>query len=245
MGALFYRNCASILAQLEEAELAITQLQTVPRGLLRVSAPEDFGSRFVAPVVAQFMESYAELEIELSLDDRRIDPIEEGFDIVIRLGETASRTHLSREIAPLRRLVVASPRYLDRMGVPNAPDELEDHQLLLNNSDPSGNTWQLHGPGAIKTLNVQPILSSNHDQVLYSACIAGRGIAYLPDYLVGSDLREGRLSHVLPHYVEDTVGIHAIYPEQKHLSARIRLFIDALVENLGPNPPWAVELDEY
>ena len=223
VGALFYRNCSNILAQLEEAELAITQLQSVPRGLLRVNAPEAFGSTFVAPIVAAFMAQHDELEVELGL------------------GETAGKNLLSREIAPLRRLLVASPDYIADRGRPTSPDDLSGHALLLNNHDPSGHHWQLHGPGTIESVSVRPTLSSNSDVVLKAACVGAQGIAYLPDYLVGAELADGQLVHVLPDYVEDTVGIHAIYPENKHLSARVRLFIDALVDALGPNPPWAFD----
>jgi DNA-binding transcriptional LysR family regulator len=243
VGALFYRNCASILAQLEEAELAVTQMQSVPRGLLRVNAPADFGARFIAPAVATFMGRYSDLEIELSLEDRRIDPVEEGFDVVIRMGETGGGHLLSREICPLRRMVVASPAYLAAHGRPDSPDELSTHAALANNQDPSGINWQLHGGGRIETVTLQTVLVSNHDAVLLQACLAGRGVAYMPDYLVGDYLQDGRLVHLLPDYVEDTVGVHAVYPEQKHLSARVRLFIDTLVELLGPQPPWFTEAE--
>lgn len=239
VGALFYRNCASILAQLEEAELAVTQMQSVPRGLLRVSCPEVFGTRFVAPAVAEFMERYEDLEIELSLDDRRVNPNEEGFDIVIRLGETGGRDLLSREVCPMRRMLVAAPSYLDSRGRPQIPDELSEHACLVNNADPTGTNWQLHGPGVIETITVRSALASNNDAVLLAAAQSGRGVAYLSDFLVGDALQAGTLERVLPDYVEETLGIHAIYPEQKHLSARVRLFIDLLVERLGPTPPWS------
>lgn len=238
VGALFYRNCASILAQLEEAELAVTQMQSVPRGLLRVSAPVGFGTSHIAPTVAAFMAKYEDLEIELSLDDRKVNPVEEGFDVVVRLGETGGRELLSREICPMSRLLVASPDYLRARGRPGIPDELSNHVGLLNNQDPSGTAWQLHGPGAIESVTMVPALSSNHDPVLLEACLEGRGIAYLPDYLVGDHVAAGRLERVLPEWIEETVGVHAAYPEQKHLSARVRLFIDLLVERLGPNPAW-------
>lgn len=243
VGALFYRNCASILAQLEEAELAITQMQSVPRGLLRVSAPADFGGRYIAPAIAKFMGRYEDLEIELCLEDRRVDPMEEGFDIVIRLGETGGAHLLSREISPLRRVIVSSSAYLAHAGTPSHPDELNTHASLVNNQDPSGSNWQLHGPGRIETVSLRPALTSNHDTVLLKACVAGCGLAYMPDYLVGELLVSGDLVHVLPEYVEDTVGVHAVYPERKHLSARVRLFIDTLIERLGPRPPWFVDLD--
>ncbi len=244
VGALFYRNCASILAQLEEAELAVTQMQSVPRGLLRVSCPEAFGSRFVAPAVAEFMARHEGLEIELVLEDRRVHPSEEGYDVVVRLGETGGRDLLSREVCPMRRLVVASPKYLAAAGTPQLPEDLKDHQGLVNSADPSGATWQLHGAGTLDAVPVNAVLSSNSDAVLHAACVAGRGIAYLPDWLAGLDLREGRLVHLLKEHVEETVGIHAVYPEQKHLSAKVRLFIDLLVEQLGAEPPWRVDLDD-
>lgn len=238
VGALFYRNCSSILAQLEEAELAVTQMQSVPRGLLRVSSPEDFGGRHVAPAVAAFMGLHDELEIELVLEDRRVHPVEEGYDIVVRLGETGGTDLLSREICPMDRILVAAPKYLAARGRPGDAEELRTHACLVNNAGGAGNTWHLHGPGTIESVDLTPVLASNHDGVLRNACAAGRGIAYLPDYLVGDDLHAGTLERVLPEYVEETVGVHAVYPEQKHLSARVRLFIDLLVERLGATPPW-------
>lgn len=239
VGALFYRNSASILAQLEEAELAVTQMQSVPRGLLRVSCPEAFGCGYIAPAVAAFMGLHQDLEIELILEDRRVHPVEEGYDIVIRLGETGGRDLLSREICPMRRLLVAAPSYVEVRGRPGDVEELRTHHVLVNNAGGAGNTWHLHGPATIESVDLNPSLTSNHDGVLRAACVDGRGIAYLPDYLVGSDLREGALVPILDEYVEQTVGIHAVYPEQKHLSARVRLFIDVLVERLGATPPWA------
>ncbi len=241
VGALFYRNCASILAQLEEAELAVTQMQSVPRGLLRVSSPEDFGVRHIAQAISDFMGMYEDLEIELVLEDRRVNPSEEGYDIVIRLGETASGNLLSREICPLRRLLVASPEYLRDRTTPGDPGELCEHACLINHAGGAGTTWHLHGLGTIESVDLSPALSSNNDSALHTAALQGRGIAYLPDYLVGDDLREGRLVHVLEDFVEDTVGVHAVYPEQKHLSARVRLFIDLLVARLGPQPPWTTQ----
>ena len=238
VGALFYRNCTSILAQLEEAELAVTQMRSVPRGLLRVISPVCFGTRYVADAVAAFMSRYEDIEIELTLEDRRIDPGEEGFDVVVRLGETGGRELLSREVAPMSRLLVASPAYVARHGAPTIPDELPRHPGLVNNQDPNGMTWQIHGPGTIEQVTVPPTLTSNHDEVLLTAAIAGRGLALLPDWLVGRPLAEGKLVHILPEHVEETVGVHAVYPEQKHLSARVRLFIDLLTEHLGPTPPW-------
>ena len=238
VGVLFYRNCASILAQLEEAELAVTQMQSVPRGLLRISAPVAFGTLFVAPAVAELMGRYADLEIELSLDDRRIHPAEEGFDVVIRLGETGGRDLLSREVCPLARMLVASPAYVEARGKPATPEELATHSALVNDQDGSGPSWQIHGNGTIETVTVVPSLTSNNDLVLREACLAGRGVAWMHDYLAAPEVAAGRLVHLLPDHVEETVGVHALYPEAKHLSARIRLFIDLLVERLGPQPPW-------
>lgn len=241
VGALFYRNCASILAQLEEAELAITQMQSVPRGLLRVSAPTAFGIRYVSPAVASFMSRYRDIEIELVLEDRRIDPVEEGFDVVIRLGETGGRDLLSRAVAPMSRSLVASPGYIAAHGRPTIPDELTTHVSLVNNADPNGTTWQLHGPGTMEAITVPPALTSNQDPVLIDACVAGHGIGYLPDCLTAEHIAAGRLVVVMPEWTEETVGVNAVYPEQKHLSARVRLFIDLLIEQLGPQPPWRRE----
>lgn len=237
VGALFYRNCSSILAQLEEAELAITQMQTVPRGLLRVHAPEGFGSRYIGHVMAEFMGTYEDLEVELVLDNRRVDPVEEGFDIVIRLGETAGNRHLSARVAPLRRYMVASTAYLEEHGRPQIPSELANHDCLVLSQD-GGNVWELHSDSSIEKVGVKAVLASNSEAVLRSAMLAGRGIAYLPDHIVGADIASGAAHMVMPEWQEKTVGVHAVYPEQKHLSARVRLFIQAIKDYLGAKPPW-------
>lgn len=246
VGALFYRNCSSILAQVEEAELAVTQLQTVPRGLLRVSAPDAFGQRYLVDAIADFMALHDDLEVHFTLDSRAVDPVEEGYDVVVQLGGTRSNRVLSRPIVQTRRLLVASPAYLVRAGHPRGPDDLADHRCLHASPEPEAGAWEIEdGVNIPQTVNIQPLLSTNHDEVVYAAALRGRGIAFLPDYLVWDDLQEGRLTRVMEPWQGLEQAVCAAYPEQKHLSAKVRLLVHFLMDHLRPlMPPGTVPLVE-
>lgn len=243
VGALFYRNCSSILAQLEEAELAVTQLQTVPRGLLRISAPVTFGERFVAPVLAQFMADHEQLEVELQLEDRDVDPNEGGFDLVIRAGMGANGGPglLDHHICPMRRVLVARPEYLHERGVPHDLNELEGHATLALSSSNTDAVWDLEAHGVPVKQAVTPEFQASSKRALRLACLAGRGIAFLPDWLVGIDLKHGHLEQVLPHVSGPTPGVFAVYPEHKHLSARVRLFVACMANSFTEGPDWAID----
>jgi len=246
VGALFYRNCTNILAQLEEAELAVTQLQTVPRGLLRVAAPSAFGRTQLSPLMARFMAHFSDLEVEVDLENRTVDPAEEGYDVVLRVGEKASGELLARKIASSDRLLVATPAYLDARGRPQIPDELSDHAALLGAAEAHAGSWRLyHESQATATVvSVRPVLTSNTEEVLLAGCLDHRGIAYLPDFVVSAQLASGALERVLPIWGEETAGIFAVYHERKHLSAKVRLFIDFLDKQIGEPAPWSVRPKE-
>ena len=234
VGALFYRNCSSVLAQLEEAELAVTQLQTVPRGLLRVSAPESFGRRFLPTLVADFTRAHEELEVQFTLDSRPMDPVEDGYDVVLRLGDFKSNRLITRKLVAAREIFVASPAYLARHGAPSTPDELAEHRTLFCGADPATTSWELITEGrAPERYPVQPALSTNHDDVLLAAVVSGRGIALAWDYVVEPEIRADRLRRVLPAWSGPESWLQAMYAEQKHLSAKVRLFVDFLAQRLG------------
>lgn len=234
VGALFYRNCSSVLAQLEEAELAVTQLQTVPRGLLRVSAPEGFGRRFLPTLVADFTRAHEELEVQFTLDARPMDPVEDGYDVVLRLGEFRSNRLITRKLVAAREVFVASPAYLARHGAPSSPDDLSEHRTLYCGPDPATPTWELVTEGrSPERYPVQPALATNNDDVLLAAATAGRGIALAWDYVVEPELRADRLRRVLPNWSGPEAWLQAMYAEQKHLSAKVRLFVDFLATRLG------------
>lgn len=233
-GLAYYERCVEILASLEEAERSITQLHAEPRGRLRVNAPMTFGTLHLAPVVADFLVHYPDLQVQLTLSDRFIDPIEEGFDVTLRIAvpeETASL--IVHTIAPVERVLCAAPSYLDRHGIPSHPYDLRYHSCLHYGQLAVENQWILIGAEEELSITVHGVLCSNNGEVLREAAVRGLGIALLPQFIVGSDLEEGRLQLVLPDYHPSELSIAVIYPVNRHLSTKIRLFVEFLRERLG------------
>lgn len=197
-----------------------------------------FGALHLGEAVSEFMTTYRDLRIELTLNDRFIDPFEEGVDVTIRISVLQDSSLIARKLAPARRLLVASPDYLARHGTPRSPDELLNHRCLNFGHSTALQKWQLTKDG--KTLNV-PIgsaLCSNNGDVLRTAALAGQGITKLPTFLVGPDVKAGRLDIVLPEYPPSELGVFALYAPNRYLAAKVRLFIDFLVLRFGPKAVW-------
>lgn len=237
-GQAYYRRCLAILADLEEADMAVTQAQVEPRGTLRVNAPMSFGTLHLGQAIADFMGLYPELTIQLVLGDHFVDPVQEGFDVTLRIADLASSSLIARKIVPARRVVCASPDYLARRGTPRHPNDLRDHDCLTYDHLATGTQWKLSGPDGDHWIQVSWTLCANNGEVLGDAAIKGRGIALLPTFLVGPHLQAGRLSAILTDYKAPDLTLYAIYPPTRHLSVKVRLFIDFLVERFGGRPSW-------
>ncbi|GAB4226639.1 MAG: LysR family transcriptional regulator [Elainellaceae cyanobacterium] len=238
-GLAFYERCINILAQLEEAELAVSQLQEEPKGTLRINAPMSFGTIHLAPAVAEFMTKYPDLQVQLTLNDRFIDPIEEGFDVTIRIAElTEASTLIVQPIAPVKRVVCASPVYLAKHGTPTHPTELRHHACLHYGYLSSRNQWKLIGPDDTYTIAIQGVLCSNNGEVLRDAAAQGLGITSLPTFIVGDCLRDGSLQVILPEFHPPESFVSVIYPPNRHLSAKIRLLAEFLKNRFGNHPYW-------
>jgi DNA-binding transcriptional LysR family regulator len=237
-GQAYFERCTAILADLEEADLAVTRLQSEPRGLLRVNAPMSFGTLHLGRAVADFMEKYLELHVQLILSDQQIDPVQEGFDVTLRIADLPSSSLIARKIAPAQRVICASPSYLEQHGTPQHPDELRDHACLTYGHLATGNQWKLTGPDRDHWIQVPWTLCTNNGEILRDAAVRGRGIALLPSFIVGTDLQQGRLRTFLSEYRAPEISLYAIYPETRHLSVKVRLFIDFLVDRFGGRPCW-------
>jgi DNA-binding transcriptional LysR family regulator len=237
-GQAYYERCRAILSDLEEADLAVTRLQSEPRGLLRVNAPMSFGTLHLGRAVADFMERYPQVQIQLVLSDQLIDPVQEGFDITLRIADLPSSSLIARRIAPALRVVCAAPAYLERRGTPKHPDDLRSHDCLAYGHLATGNQWKLTGADGDHWIAIPWTLCTNNAEVLRDAAVCGRGIALLPTFIAGADLQEGRLQTVLPDYKAPEISIYAIYPQTRHLSVKVRLFIDFLVARFGGRPHW-------
>lgn len=232
-GQAFYERCVGILADLQEAELAVSRLQEEPRGLLRVNGPMSFGTLYLAAAVLGFMQQYEEVEVQLTLEDRQIDPLSEGFDLTVRIGqppEAASLIH--HAIAPIRVVLCASPDYLERNGIPRQGEDLRQHIGLSYAADWLG--WNL-GERFIQPRQTR--LCTNNGEVLREGAIAGLGIALLPRFIVANALRSGQLRQVLPEIDLPTLTLLVIYPVNRHLSAKTQLFTAWLREHFA-HCPW-------
>jgi DNA-binding transcriptional LysR family regulator len=237
-GQAYYERCLAILADLEEADLAAARSQAEVRGLLRVNAPMSFGTLHLARAVADFMEKYPELRIQLVLSDQLIDAVQEGYDMTLRIADLPSSSMIARKIAPAHRALCASPTYLSQHGVPQHPDDLREHACLTYGHLATGNQWKLTGPDGDHWVAIPWTLCTNNAEVLRDAAVGGRGIALLPTFIAGADIQQGRLTTVLTSYKAPEISIYAIYPETRHLSPKVRVFIDFLVERFGGRPYW-------
>ena len=185
------------------------------------------------------MAAWPEVHVEVSLNDRFVDPIEEGFDVSIRISQPRSFTSLvTREICPARRLLCASPAYLARHGEPQAPAELRHHRCLHYGYQESGVQWRLGRGEKEVAVTVNCAMWSNNGDVLLAAALRDQGIVLLPTFLAGADLQNGRLRTVLHEYEPAPLTVAALYPRHRHLSAKVQLFIELLDERLGDNPHW-------
>ncbi len=243
-GAAFYDHCARIIEQLEEAKLAVSRLHSHPRGVLKLSASVAFGTLHVAPVFADFMALYPELTIDMTINDRFVDLAEEGYDLAIRIAKDPGQNVVARKLAPVNRKVCATPGYFARHGVPQTPAELVGHNCLIYTHFNPQDQWHFQGPEGEVSIPVTGNLKLNDDEALSQAVLGGLGVAILPTFIIGRDLQAGRLQAVLSDYVPLERHIFAVYLPNRHLSAKVRAFIDFLLERFGPQPYWDLSLPE-
>ncbi len=238
-GRGYFERATRILADLEEANLAVSQLQSAPRGRLRVSAPMSFGFLHLAPALPDFLARYPEVAVDLAMNDRFVDLIDEGFDVAVRIGALEDSSLIARKLAPMRRVVCASPAYLEARGVPLSPDGLEDHECLCNSNIAPSQEWRFTAlDGKPWPVEVKGRLSANNGDALRVAALKGQGFANLPTFIVGGDLQAGALVTVLDEFISQDMAMSAVYPHSRHLSPKVRAFVDFLADRFGPRPYW-------
>lgn len=237
-GRAFYDHCRRILDEARDAVDALDSLGTGPRGRLRVNAPMSFGIMHLGPAVADFMAAYPEIEIDLELNDRQLDVVEEGFDMAIRIARLPDSSLIARRLAPCRRIVMASPAYWDRMSRPRHPNDLKNHDALIYDylSDPD--TWTFKGPEGRISVTVSGRMRANNGEVLLAAAKRGLGVDFAPTFFCCGEIQSGELEVVLSDYEDDPISVYAVYPHKRHLSPRVRAFVDFLADRFGENPYW-------
>jgi len=238
-GSEFYERSVRILADLEEAELAVSRNDTTPRGTLKVSCGVSFGKYQISPLMPEFLSRYPDLAVELDTSDSLVDLVEEGVDVAVRFGSLSDSSMVARFLAGSRRAIVAAPSYLERHGEPVHPRDLGSHNCLSFSHQTHLNEWRFKEPDGELPVEARANFRANNGETVFEMALAGLGIARLARWLVEPEIRAGRLKMVLRDYYRDvTVPIHAIYPTRRHLSPKVRAFVDFLVEKYTPVPPW-------
>jgi DNA-binding transcriptional LysR family regulator len=242
-GSAYHAHCSRILADIEEANIAVTQMQSTPTGILRITAPVLFGSTVLSGLVAEYMELYPQVNIDLVLSDQLLDLVQEGIDVAFRVGQLEDSSLIGRYLGDVKAMVCASPDYIAKFGKPNHPDEIENHQVL---SATSWTQWSLKGPeGKEINVNIKPRLKVNDLSSLYTLALSGAGIAALPVLIAASAIKSKNLVPILCDWPFEAHPIHALYASNRHLSAKVRSFVDFVIERVRPNPPWLVDMEGH
>ena len=239
VGRVFYERSLRGLQEIEEAEAEVSRLQGKPRGTLRLNTPMSFGILHIAPALPDFLRRYPEISVDMNLDDRKVDVIEEGFDLSIRISELPDSALIARRLAPCRHAVVASPEYLEQNGIPTTPDDLRHHNIISYRYQESAREWHFRDSDK-KTISV-PIsgtVQMNNSLALREALLGGIGMTRTPTFVVGQDIQSGRLKQVLTNYETLEVSIYLVYPQRRHLSPKVRAFIEYFAERISDNPYW-------
>ncbi|KII76557.1 LysR family transcriptional regulator [Vibrio renipiscarius] len=228
-GQVYFEQCKLLVEGLELAELAVTQLQTAPKGKLKITAPVTYGEMHIAPLLHEFLLRYPQLDLTLDLSNQTVDLIEGGFDVAIRLGRLRDSTLIAKRLASRQLYVCASPDYIQRYGAPHTLSELSHHQCLVGSVE----YWHFKEKTSEKSLRVSGRIRCNSGFALLDAAKRGLGLVQLPDYYVQAGLDSGELIEVLKEYRDEREGIWALYPQNRNLSPKVRLLIDFLVEKMA------------
>ncbi len=232
-GEVYYQRARQILSEIEEADLEASSQSLMPRGKLRLNVPVSFGISHVAPKLKTYLDMYPDVDVDLTLNDRVVDLVDEGFDLAIRIGRLADSSLIARRIADCRVVACAAPSYLETHGIPQHPEDLRHHVCLSYAYGDASRDWQFRIDESDTRVRIVPKILSNNGDALMAAAIAGAGVIMQPTFIVQAALNEGRLAEILTSYEPGKLGIHAVYPPGGARSARVRSFIDFLVGCFG------------
>ena len=227
-GMLYYQRCQAILLDLSEADSNISNMATSLQGNLLISVPRDFGLLYISPNLPKFIELHPNLHVEIEFEDKRVDLVAEGYDLALRIGYMQDCSLVARKISSSPMHFVASPSYLEARGIPLTPDDLEYHQGLLYKSSLNQVHWQSTKTNQIQRYKIQSKVVSNNGMALLEMTKAGLGISNAPDFFVKDALASGELVEILSEYKQKPLDIYVVYPNRRHLPAKVRAFIEFL-----------------
>jgi len=238
-GRIFYQRSRRGLQDIEEAEAEVSRLQEKPRGVLRINSPMSFGILHIAPALPEFLAQHPEVSVEMNLDDRVVDVIEEGFDVSIRIAEMPDSSLIARRLAPCRHVIVAAPAYLEKHGTPRTPEDLRDHNIISFSYQASAYDWHFISPDNKQvSVPVSGSMQANNSLALREALLRGVGITRTPTFVVGKDVQDGHLLSILGNYRTLEVSIYLVYPQRRHLSPKVRAFVDFMADRISEPPYW-------
>lgn len=235
VGRAYYDRCKQLLSEVAAAESVAQDMRSQPKGVLRVNAPMTFGAYSLAPFVTRYLDRYPDMQIDLTLNDRFVDPLEEGFEVLVRIGEVDDTSLVAHPLAPYRLIACASPDYLARRGIPQTPSELERHDCLAyaywSPSIPC--RWLFSRDGKTEEVRASGRIRSNDWKVLLHAAKEGYGVTLGPEGVLNAEIAAGRLVRILPDYEGPARPMHVVYPAGRRPTVKVKSFVDAMVEEFG------------
>ena len=236
-GDTFVGRCRSVLFELQEAEDDVSHRSAQARGLLRVNVPVSYGLSHLATLWPGFMQKYPEVTLDVTLSDRVVDLVEEGYDLAVRIGKLESSTLVSRQLSRTRMVLCASPAYIRAHSTPKTPGDLIHHRILAYSLLSSGDHWFFFNAKDAKrreSVRIEPVMRTNNGDTCRAAALQDQGVVLQPDFLIGNDIRAGHLVELMPEWQAVELGIFAVYPSRRYLSAKVRLLVEYLAEHLSP-----------
>lgn len=238
-GRAFYHQSVRILEDVLEAELATSQAHGTLKGSLKIALPSTFGLMHMGPAINEFLQAHPQIEFDLDFNDREVDLMQEGFDLAIRIANLPDSSLIARRLAPIQTVICASPVYLQQMGAPQSPDELGEHHCLVYSLLRDFEYWHLtDSTGKEIRIKIQPYLKASTGEFLKGAAVEGLGIILVPSFIAYKEIERGTLVPVLKEYKTPQIDAYAIYPQTRHLSQRVRAFVDFLVKRFEGTPYW-------
>ena len=237
-GTAYYERSKQIITDVAEAEIEVSSAHTAPRGLLKITAPVTFAHRHLTPHLPKFLDMFPEVEVQVQVNDRVVDLVDEGIDLAIRISQLKDSSLIARRLAPNRRYIAATPEYLERNGTPKSVDDLKDHRLITWPPGNPLNDWHFLIDGVDRIIKVKGAIAVNEGDAILTTLLAGGGLGMTQEFLAGPFVKEKKLVPLLEEIVREDNPIYAVYPSSRHLSPKVRAFVDFLVETYGPKPYW-------
>ena len=238
VGQGYFERCKDVLADIDEMESAVGDATAAARGTLRINAPMSFGTLHLSRAIAEYQCEQPEVSVDLTLDDRVVDIVSEGYDMAIRIGRLRESSLVARKLAPIRLVVCGAAEYLAKQGVPDTPQDLKDHECLRYTLSSYSDRWRFKDGENTIDVPVSGKFSASNGDTIRLVAMAGKGLALQPTFIVGDDIREGRLQLILEDFEVEPMGLYAVYAHRKYLSGKVRTFVDFLGGYFGSPPYW-------